>query len=93
MIETTGNRSRLNIIGTLNLSDIRATIVHDCESINSETIVRFFCKLRESYSLTHKLHIILDGVGYHRSDLVRDAACVLNIEQHYLPPYSLNLTK
>lgn len=73
-------------IGALNLSDIGATIVHDYESINSETIVRFFCKLRESYPLAHKLHIILDGAGYHRSDLVRDAAFVLNIELHYLPP-------
>ena len=65
--------------------------IDDYESINSETIVRFFCKLRESYLLAHKLHIILDGAGYHRSDLVRDAAFVLNIELHYLPPYSPNL--
>lgn len=91
MIETTGNRSRLNIIGALNLSDIGATITHDYESINSETVVRFFCKLRESYPLAHKLHIILDGAGYHRSDLVKDAAFVLNIELHFLPPYSPNL--
>lgn len=91
VIETTGNRSRLNILGALNLSDIGATIVDDYESINSETIVRFFCKLRESYPLAHKLHIILDGAGYHRCDLVRDAAFVLNIELHYLPPYSPNL--
>ena len=91
VIETTGNRSRLNIIGALNLSDISATIVDDYESINSESIVRFFCKLRESYPLAHKLHIILDGAGYHRSDLVKDAAFVLNIELHYLPPYSPNL--
>ncbi len=91
MIETTGNRSRLNIIDALNLSDIGATITHDYESMNSETIVRFFCKLRESYPLAHKLHIILDGAGYHRCDLVKDAAFVLNIKLHYLPPYSPNL--
>ncbi|OOF30326.1 transposase, partial [Salinivibrio costicola] len=29
--------------------------------------------------------------GYHRTDLVKDAAYVLNIELHYLPPYSPNL--
>ena len=91
MIETTGNRSRLNIIGALNLSNIGTTIVHDYESINSESIVDFFYKLRESYPLTHKLHIILDGAGYHRSDLVKEAALVLNIDLHYLPPYSPNL--
>ena len=42
VIETTGNRSRLNIIGALNMSDIGATIVSDYESINNENIVRFF---------------------------------------------------
>ena len=67
VLETTGNRSRLNIVGALNLSDIGATIVSDYESINSENIVRFFCRLRESYPLNHKLHIILDGAGYHLS--------------------------
>jgi transposase len=90
-LETTGSRSRLNVIGALNLSDIGGTIVSDYESINSENIVRFFCKLRDSYPLEHKLHIILDGAGYHRSDLVKDAAFVLNIQLHYLPPYSPNL--
>lgn len=51
VLKTTVNRSRLYIIGALNLSDIGATIVHDYVSTNSETIVRFFCKLRESYPL------------------------------------------
>lgn len=90
-IETTGSRSRLNIVGALNLSDIGRTVIDDYESINSENIVRFFCKLRESYPLTHKLHLILDGAGYHRSDIVKEAAFLLNIELHYLPPYSPNL--
>ncbi len=90
-VETTGSRSRLNLIGALNLTDIGGTIINDYETINSENIVRFFCQIRERYPLEHKLHIILDGAGYHRSNLVRDAAFVLNIELHYLPPYSPNL--
>ncbi|EAR55463.1 hypothetical protein SKA34_13420 [Photobacterium sp. SKA34] len=45
MIETTGNRSRLNIIGCLYLSDIGASIVDDDDGIHSDTIVRFFCKI------------------------------------------------
>lgn len=52
VIETTGNRSRLNIIGALNLSDIGATIVHDYESINSETIVRFFLQIKRKLSVS-----------------------------------------
>lgn len=90
-VETTGSRSRLNLIGALNLNDIGDTIINDYETINSESIVHFFCQIRESYPLKHKLHIILDGAGYHRSDLVRNSAFVLNIELHYLPPYSPNL--
>lgn len=86
MLETTGSCSRLNIIGALNLADISGTIVSEYDTINSENIIRFFCRLRERYPLLHKLHIILDGAGYHRSDIVRDAAFVLNIELHYLPP-------
>lgn len=91
VIETTGSRSRLNIIGALNLSDIAGTIISEYETINSENIVSFFRKLRGKHPLNHKLHIILDGAGYHRSDLVKGAAFTLNIELHYLPPYSPNL--
>ncbi len=91
VIETTGNRIRLNIIDALNLLDIEVTIVHDYKGINNETIVRFFCKLKEIYPLTHKLHITLDDAKYHRSELVKDATFVLNIEVHYFLPYSPNL--
>ncbi|MCQ8806213.1 transposase, partial [Escherichia coli] len=38
-----------------------------------------------------KNHVILDGAGYHRSQLVKDWAEVVNIRLHYLPPYSPNL--
>ncbi|SBS67027.1 hypothetical protein VHE8714_03598 [Vibrio splendidus] len=37
------------------------------------------------------MHIVLDGTAYHRSEMVRNAAKALNIELHYLPPYSPNL--
>lgn len=90
-IETTGSRSRLNIVGALNLSDLGHPIIDDYDTVNSENIVRFLCKIRERYPLNHKVHLVLDGAGYHRTDLVKDAAYVLNIELHYLPPYSPNL--
>lgn len=34
---------------------------------------------------------MLDQSGYHRSQAVKDAAVLYNIELHYLPPYSPNL--
>ncbi|ASU24485.1 IS630 family transposase [Vibrio qinghaiensis] len=92
LIETTGSRTRVNLIGALPLKDISATITDTYETIDSESIVRFFWKLKkEHYPLEQTVHIVLDGAAYHRSELVRNAAKVLNIELHYLPPYSPNL--
>ncbi len=92
LIETTGSRTRLNLIGALSLEDIGATVTETYDTINSESIVRFFWKLKkEHYPLEQKVHLILDGAAYHRAKLVKGAAKVLNIELHYLPPYSPNL--
>ncbi|RGP95566.1 DDE endonuclease, partial [Vibrio cholerae] len=92
VIETTGSRSRLNIIGALPLQNIGATVTETYDTINSESIVRFFWKLKkEHYPLEQKVHLVLDGAAYHQSEMVRNAAKVLNIELHYLPPYSPNL--
>ena len=92
LIETTGSRTRLNLIGALLLEDIGATVTETYDTINSESIVRFFWKLKkEHYPLERKVHLVLDGAAYHRTELVKDAAKVLNIDLHYLPPYSPNL--
>ena len=89
ILETTGSRSRLNIVGGLNLTNTNRTVVCEYDSTNSENIVRFFCQLRESYPLEYKLHFILDSAGYHRSQFVKDAAYVLNIELYSLPPVQI----
>ena len=92
LIETTGSRTRLNLTGALPLEDIGATVTETYDTINSESIVRFFWKLKkEHYPLEEKVHLVLDGAAYHRTELVKDAAKVLNIDLHYLPPYSPNL--
>ena len=92
LIETTGSRTRLNLIGALSLENIGATVTETYDTINSESIVRFFWKLKkEHYPLEQKVHLILDGAAYHRAELVKNAAKVLNIELHYLPPYSPHL--
>ena len=90
-IETTGSRSRLNLIGALELTNIASALVNEYEWVNSESIVQFFGQLRDKYPQTQKLHLILDGAGYHRAAIVKSAAISLNIELHYLPPYSPNL--
>lgn len=92
-IVTTGSRSRMNLIGALALDDIGNTVIEHYDRINSESIVRFFWWLKKEghYPLEQNVHIVLDGAGYHRTELVPNAAKVLNIELHYLPPYSPNL--
>jgi transposase len=90
-IETTGSRTRINLLGAMALNDIAGAIVNEYEFVNSETIVQFFGQLREKYPLNHKLYLILDGAGYHTAHVVKNAAISLNIELHYLPPYSPNL--
>lgn len=90
-VETTGSRTRLNIMGALNLNDIGSTVVREYDSINSLNIARFFIAIRETYPIRKKVHIILDGAGYHRADLVKEWEYVMNIDLHYLPPYNPNL--
>lgn len=91
VVETTGSRTRLNIMGALNLNDIGSTVIREYDTIDSLNICRFFIAVRETYPITQKVHIILDGAGYHRAELVKEWAYVMNIDLHYLPPYSPNL--
>ena len=91
VVETSGSRTRLNLMGALNLNDIGNTVIREYDTINAENIARFFIAVRKTYPVQQKIHIILDGAGYHRSSLVKDWAYVMNIELHYLPPYSPNL--
>lgn len=91
-MKTTGSRTRLNILGALNLSDISRTVIHDYKTINDYNIARFFIEIRKRYpDYRQKIHVILDGAGYHRTQLIKDWAFVVNIDLHYLPPYSPNL--
>lgn len=91
VVKTTGSRTRLNLMGALNLNDMGKTVIREYDKINSHNIARFFIAIRETYPIKQKVHIILDGAGYHRTEQVKTWAYLLNIELHYLPPYSPNL--
>ena len=90
-VKTSGSRIRLNLMGALNLNDIGRTVIREYDTINSHNIARFFIAIRETYPIKQKVHIILDGAGYHRSEQVKTWAYLMNIELHYLPAYSPNL--
>ncbi len=90
-IETTGSRTRLNIIGAVDLNNIADAKVKRYDKVNRETIQQFLRELRLHDTNDKRIHLILDGAAYHRANAVKDKAKELNIELHYLPPYSPNL--
>lgn len=73
------------------LNDIARTVTCDYTNINARTICESLIAIRQTYPVREKVHLILDGAPYHRASLVQDWAVVMNIELHYLPPYSPNL--
>ena len=90
-IDTTGSRSRLNIVGAINLDNLSAGIFEEYETVNGSFIIDFLHKVRASYASMEIIHIVIDRAGYHRSQEVVEAAEKLEIKLHYLPPYSPNL--
>ena len=90
-VSTTASRTRVNLVGAIELGNIERAIVSSYETINGHSLENFFEKIREKYPIKNKLHIILDQAGYHRSEDLRKKATQLNIDLHYLPPYSPNL--
>ncbi len=89
-IETTGSRTRLNIVGAIRLGHIQDAITKQYATVNGESIIDFFKLIKEQYVADKPIHLILDGAGYHRSDVVKSEAETLGIILHYLPPYSPN---
>jgi transposase len=90
-IATTASRTRLNIIGALSIGEAEKTMINSYETVNGESIVHFITRLRNKSKKTGKIYLILDGAGYHRTEIVKDAAQRLNIQLVYLPAYSPNL--
>lgn len=89
-VETTASRTRLNIVGAIQLGHIAETITAQYATVNAESIIDFMGKVRSQYG-SKTVHLILDRSGYHRALLVAEKAATLNITLHFLPPYSPNL--
>jgi len=90
-IGTTASRTRINLVGALNLNNIGSPIVASYERIDGETIVDFLHFVRKHTKIKGFIYLILDQAGYHKSADVISTAKMLNIRLIYLPPYSPNL--
>ena len=89
-ILTTGNRTRLNIMGTLDLAKM-ALNTTEHTTLNHEAMEEHFKHLRRTYPTAPKIHLILDQGSYNTSHKTVEAAKQLSIVLHHLPPYSPNL--
>jgi transposase len=90
-VHTTASRTRMNIVGAINLKKLSKPIVTEFDTVNAESIIDFFHQIKKGYPKSKKIHLILDQAGYHKNKDVKKAAKKLKIKLHYLPPYSPNL--
>lgn len=90
LIATSASRTRVNIIGALNLETMALHSSH-VDTVNNVSIIEFFKKVERAYASSPAIHIILDQAGYHRAEEVKDYEKNSRIQLHYLPPYSPNL--
>ena len=90
LIPQTASRTRVNVMGGVELSTMKVTTWYP-EKVNTESTIAFFDQLKAAYPQASTLHLILDQAGYHRSEATQCAAKEKGIELHFLPPYSPNL--
>lgn len=89
-IATTASRTRMNILGALNLENMALhTTEHD--TLNHESMEVHLAHIRQAYPQAPKIHLILDQGPYNISQLTKGSAARFGIVLHYLPPYSPNL--
>lgn len=90
LIATTASRTRMNIVGSINLETMEVQ-VKEYPTLNSESIIDYWKELKKSYPQAGKIHVILDQGSYNTSEQTQKEAKELGIKLHYLPPYSPNL--
>lgn len=90
-VATTASRTRINLLGAINLVEM-SVVTDDCgKTINGQSVINFLDLIKEQYPTKSAIHIILDQAGYNKSFEVREHASKLGIHLHYLPAYSPNL--
>lgn len=89
-IPTNASQKRLNILGALNLADMRL-ITSEYETLDAQATIRFLSKLLTTYS-SGELYVILDRGRYQYCKAVLEfAENNKRLHLRFLPPYSPNL--
>jgi transposase len=91
-VPTNTGRKRLNINGVLELESMRA-VTHFADTLNAETTLELFDKVRLAYPSRTTIHLICDNARYYKNEAVTaylaDPGC--HIKLKFLPSYSPNL--
>lgn len=90
LIATIASRTRINLLGSINLETMDVTIAAH-ETIDSKAMEKHFAALRKKYPKAPKIHQIVDRGSYNTSIETKQAAERYGIVLHHLPPYSPNL--
>lgn len=90
-VNTTASRTRMNLMGAIELDNLSTIQILDYETINAQAVVDFLRQVKQKHQSARRIHLILDKAGYHRADEVKKEAKKLKIKLHYLPAYSPNL--
>jgi transposase len=91
LVKTPAKPLRLTITGAISLNHNHRFIYQNTDRANTLSMKKFLKKLRANHKKNGIIHIILDNAGYHHSNALAAYAALLNIELHFLPPYSPNL--
>jgi transposase len=90
VIEANSARKRLNILGAINIEDMKFEY-QDFKTINGAATIEFFTKLENAYPEAARIDLILDNAGYNKSEEVVSFLKSSRIKVHFLPPRSPNL--
>lgn len=90
LMPTTPTQKRVHYLGGVNLVGHRI-IYEEYDTVNRLSVIDFLKIVRKSHAAGERIHMIMDNVSYQKSKEVKAVAENLNIELHYLPPYSPNL--
>ncbi len=91
LIPSNSGRKRLTIIGAINATTHRPTILTTEGNYDGLMMQTFLGEVRKDYPTIKTIYIFLDNAKYNHSRLVRAEAKKLRIKLLFLPPYSPNL--
>ena len=78
-VPTTASKTRMNILGAINLDDMSVVAKEYENNINGSSVVDFCNEIKENYADKQVIHLILDQAGYNKATEVREYAFHLGV--------------